>query len=95
MNNLYYEQFRNICKQYYDFDDENFEKLKNITFLKEVKKGEILLDNYSKAKYIYFICKGILRTYYLGENGEIYTKNLFSENYFSASKVSLLTKEDS
>jgi CRP-like cAMP-binding protein len=95
MSELYYEQFRSICKQYYDFDDENFEKLKNITFLKEVKKGDILLDNYSKAKYIYFICKGILRTYYLSENGEIYTKNLFSENYFSASKVSLLTKEDS
>ena len=71
------------------------EKLKNITFLKDVKKGEVLLDNYSKAKYIYFICKGILRTYYLGQKGEIYTKNLFSENYFSASKVSLLTKEDS
>lgn len=95
MKELYYEQFRNVCKQYYDFNDESFEKLKNITFLKEVKKGEILLDNYSKAKYIYFICKGILRTYYLGENDEIYTKNLFSENYFSASKVSLLTKEDS
>lgn len=95
MKELYYEQFRNVCKQYYDFNDESFEKLKNITFLKEVKKGEILLDNYSKAKYIYFICKGILRTYYLGENSEIYTKNLFSENYFSASKVSLLTKEDS
>lgn len=95
MNELYYEQFRNVCKQYYDFNDESFEELKNITFLKEVKKGEILLDNYSKAKYIYFICKGILRTYYLGENDEIYTKNLFSENYFSASKVSLLTKEDS
>lgn len=95
MNELYYEQFRKVCKQYYNFDDENFERLKNITFLKEVKKAEILLDNYSKAKYIYFICKGILRTYYLGENAEIYTKNLFSENYFSASKVSLITKEDS
>ncbi|QKF77744.1 Crp/Fnr family transcriptional regulator [Arcobacter defluvii] len=91
----YYNQLRESCKKYFDFDDGNFERLKNITFLKEIKKGEILLDNYSKAKYIYFICKGILRTYYLGENGEIYTKNLFSENYFSASKVSLLTKEDS
>jgi CRP-like cAMP-binding protein len=95
MSELYYEQFRKICSQYYDFDYESFEKFKDITFIKDVKKGEVLLDNYSKAKYIYFICKGILRTYYLGENGEIYTKNLFSENYFSASKVSLLTKEDS
>lgn len=91
----YYKQFRDTCSQYYDFNDEDFQKLKNITFLKDVKKGEVLLDNYSKAKYIYFICKGILRTYYLGQKGEIYTKNLFSENYFSASKVSLLTKEDS
>ena len=95
MSELYYEQFRNICSKYYDFDDENFKRFKDITFIKDVKKGEILLDNYSKAKYIYFICKGILRTYYLGENREIYTTNLFSENYFSASKVSLLTKEDS
>jgi CRP-like cAMP-binding protein len=95
MNELYYEQFRNICSQYYDFDDEIFEKFKDITFIKDVKKGEVLLDSYSKAKYIYFICKGILRTYYLGQKGEIYTKNLFRENYFSASKVSLLTKEDS
>ena len=42
MNELYFEQFRNVCKQYYDFNDESFERLRNITFLKEVKKGEIL-----------------------------------------------------
>ena len=24
MSELYYEQFRNICSKYYDFDDENF-----------------------------------------------------------------------
>lgn len=91
----YFKQLREACKQYYEFSDESFEAFKNICFIKEVKKGEVLQDTYSKAKYIYFICKGILRTFYLGEKGEIYTKNLFSENYFSASKVSLLTKEDS
>ncbi|OCL86044.1 DNA-binding transcriptional activator YeiL [Aliarcobacter thereius] len=91
----FYKQLRIACDEYFDFDDESFKKLKDITFFKEIKKGEVLLDNYSKAKYIYFICKGVLRTYYLDENGKTYTKNLFSENYFSASKVSLLTKEDS
>lgn len=91
----YYKQFRKACDEYFVFDDERFEKLKDITFFKEIKKGEILLDNYSKAKYIYFICKGVLRTYYLDENGKTYTKNLFIENYFSTSKVSLLTKETS
>ncbi|WP_320033813.1 Crp/Fnr family transcriptional regulator [Halarcobacter sp.] len=94
-NEEYFKQLREVCNQYHKFSDEAFEALINISFIKEVKKGEILQDTYSKAKYIYFICKGILRTFYLGENGQIYTKNLFCENYFSASKVSLLTKEDS
>ena len=91
----YFDQLRIACSQYYNFSDNDFERFKEICFIKEVKKAEILLDNYSKAKFIYFICKGILRTYYLDESGKIYTKNLFSENYFSASKVSLLTNEDS
>ncbi|MCH9813977.1 MAG: cyclic nucleotide-binding domain-containing protein, partial [Epsilonproteobacteria bacterium] len=91
----YFDQLRSACSAYYDFSDESFEAFKKICFVKEVKKGDILQDTYSKAQYIYFICKGILRTYYLNERGDIYTKNLFSENYFSASKVSLLTKEDS
>lgn len=91
----YFEQFRLACNQYYNFNDKSFEDFLSICFIKNVQKGKILQDNYSKAKYIYFICKGILRTYYLNEEGQIYTKNIFSENYFSASKVSLLTKEDS
>lgn len=91
----YFEQFRLACSQYYNFSDEVFEDFKNICLIKEVKKGEILQDTYTEAKYIYFICKGILRTYYLNEKGQIYTKNIFSENYFSASKVSLITKKDS
>ena len=28
MSELYYEQFRNICSKYYDFDDENFKDSK-------------------------------------------------------------------
>jgi len=91
----YFEQFRLACSQYYNFSDEIFEDFKRICFIKEVKKGEILQDTYSEARYIYFICKGVLRTYYLNEEGQIYTKNIFSENYFSASKVSLITKNDS
>lgn len=91
----YFNQLREVCKIYHNFSDEAHEKFKKICFIKEVKKGEVIQDTYSVAKYIYFICKGILRTYYLGEDGSIYTKNLFSENYFSASKVSLLTGEDS
>ncbi|WP_419764422.1 MAG: Crp/Fnr family transcriptional regulator [Arcobacter sp.] len=92
---IFLTQLREVCKQYHDFSDDAFEAFKQICFIKEVKKAEVLQDVYSPAKYIYFICKGVLRTYFLNEEGAIYTKNLFSENYFSASKVSLLTQEDS
>ena len=63
-------------------------KIKKILLLKEAKKAEILLDNYSKKQNIFTLFfKGILRTYYLGENGKFIPKIFFSENYFSASKV--------
>ncbi|WP_428025131.1 Crp/Fnr family transcriptional regulator [Arcobacter sp.] len=90
-----FNQLRETCKQYQNFSDKSFGEFRKISFLKEVKKGEVLQDVYSPAKYIYFICKGILRTFFSNEQGAIYTKNLFSENYFSASKVSLITGEDS
>jgi signal-transduction protein with cAMP-binding, CBS, and nucleotidyltransferase domain len=92
---IYFYQLREACKPYRDFSDKSFEEFEKILTLKKVKKGEVLQDIYAPAKYIYFICQGILRTYYLSEDGIIYTKNLFSENYFSASKVSLITKENS
>lgn len=95
MSDKYFDQLRAACKEYQDFSDKSFEEFKEICFVKEVKKGEVLQDIYSPAKYIYFICKGILRTYYLSEDGATYTKNLFSENYFSASKASLITGDDS
>lgn len=39
----YYNQLRESCKKYFDFDDENFERLKNITFLKKIKKEKFYL----------------------------------------------------
>ncbi|WP_024955089.1 Crp/Fnr family transcriptional regulator [Sulfurospirillum arcachonense] len=90
-----YHQLRLALQQYSTISDSSFTQLKEFLTIQNVKKGEILQDIYSPAKYLYFISKGILRTYYLNENGTIYTKNIFSENYFSASKVSLLTKENS
>jgi len=93
--NICYHQLKEALRQYSSISDDSFNKLKEFISAKSVKKGEILQDIYSPAKYLYFISKGILRTYYLNEKGTIYTKNLFSENYFSASQVSLITKEDS
>jgi len=92
---IYFEQFFKALNHYAPITKEEFELFKPYLSFKHVPKGEVLQDNYSPAHAIYFILKGLLRTYYLHDNGTIYTKNLFMENYFSASVVSLLNGENS
>jgi len=91
----FWEQFYEALNHYAPINRDEFALIKPYLKLRVVKKGEVLQDAYSPADAIYFICEGLLRTYYLGENSALYTKNLFHENYFSASVVSLLTGENS
>jgi len=91
----YWEQFYKALNHYAPINDDEFELFKPYLKLRYLQKGELLQDNYTPAHAIYFICKGLLRTYYLHEKSTIYTKNLFMENYFSASVVSLLSGENS
>lgn len=91
----FWEQFYEVLNRYAPISSDEFALFKPYLKLRVVQKGEMIQDNYTPAHAIYFICKGLLRTYYLHENSTIYTKNLFMENYFSASVVSLLSGENS
>ncbi|WP_333803871.1 Crp/Fnr family transcriptional regulator [Sulfurospirillum sp.] len=91
----FWEQFYEVLNRYAPISHKDFVLFRPYLKLKNVAKGDLLQDNYTPASAIYFICKGLLRTYYLHENGTTYNKNLFMENYFSASVVSLLKGENS
>lgn len=91
----FWEQFYEALNRYAPISRDEFALLKPYLKLRVAQKGEMLQDNYTPANAIYFICKGLLRTYYLHEQSTIYTKNLFMENYFSASVISLLSGENS
>jgi len=91
----FWEQFYEALNRYAPISHEDFALFRPYLTLKNIAKGALLQDNYTPASAIYFICKGLLRTYYLHENGTTYNKNLFMENYFSASVVSLLKGENS
>lgn len=91
----FWEQFYEALNRYAPISNDEFQLFKPYLKLRVAQKGAMLQDNYTPAHAIYFICKGLLRTYYLHEQSTIYTKNLFMENYFSASVVSLLTGENS
>jgi len=86
----YIQALKQQINLYSQISEESWKKIENICTFKEVKKSESLLYLGDKSHEIYFICKGLLRAYFSDEDGNIYNKNLFLENSFAGSKVSLL-----
>lgn len=75
--------------------DKSWELIKSTVQFQNLKKGEILLREGQIPRKIHYISKGILRTYYTDDEGNIYNKNIFFEKDFAASKVSLLLSSPS
>lgn len=82
-------------ESYYPISQKSWKLIENITEFQTIKKGETLLQNGEIAKNTHFIAKGILRTFITDERGNFYNKNLFLENSFAGSKVSLMLQTPS
>ncbi|OXA88912.1 Crp/Fnr family transcriptional regulator [Flavobacterium hercynium] len=82
-------------ESYAPISQETWKEIEYKVVLLSAKKGEILLENGQIAKDIYFVCKGVLRTFITDQEGTIYNKNLFLEGDFAGSKVSLLQQTPS
>ncbi len=57
-------------------------ELLNLAEEKHYKKGEILLYSGETCHYMGYIVKGMVRSYYLDDNGNDITKNFHIEDYF-------------
>lgn len=86
----YISELRTTFNRFSKISEESWFLIRSIIQFQSVKKGEIVLMAGQTAKNIHFICKGVMRTFYTDTQGNIYTKNIFLENSFPASKVSLL-----
>lgn len=82
--------FKQALRSYYPLSDATCDALLLGISFRSLCKGELLLGFGDVATELYFICHGILRTYTLDEEGHSYNKNLFLENDFAGSKVSML-----
>ncbi len=80
---------------YHKISETAWVALQSLIQIQEVSKGKLVLRGGDMARYIHFVNKGCLRTFYIDKNGNTYNKNLFLEGSFAASKVSLLTKSPS
>lgn len=91
----YLNNLKQTIKSYYPISESSWKLIENIAEFQSLKKGEIILQNGEIAKNLYFIAKGILRAFITDQQGNFYNKNLFLENYFAGSKVSLMLQSPS
>lgn len=93
------ETYLNNLKLYFEsyapISGKSWQLIENLTQFQTIKKGEILLENGEICKNLYFIAKGILRTFITDEEGNFYNKNLFLENTLACSKVSSMLQTPS
>jgi len=97
MNNKtkHLQSLKQRINSYSKISEESWNKIENICTVKELSKGETLLYLGEVADEHYFIAKGLLRAYFSDIEGNIYNKNLFLENSFAGSTVSLLKNSPS
>lgn len=71
------------------------EKLKNISNIIKIKKGDYFLKQGDKSSKIAFVSNGLFRMTYLTEDGKEFTKSFFSENNMLISYCSLIELRES
>ena len=93
--NIYINCLKLTIESYSPISEKSWKLIENITEFQTLKKGETLLQNGEIAKNLHFVAKGILRAFITDQQGNFYNKNLFLENSFAGSKVSLMLKAPS
>lgn len=91
----YLKNLKKTIESYFPISESSWKLIENIAEFQSLKKGEILLENGEIAKNQHFIAKGVLRAFITDQHGNFYNKNLFMENYFAGSKVSLMLQSPS
>jgi CRP-like cAMP-binding protein len=72
-------------------DEEGLEKILNVTIIKEVPAGTVLLYAGDIGKNIYMVIKGCLRSYFIKEDGVEITSQFFIEGQMVSSIESAMT----
>ena len=90
-----YEDNFNFLKSFYPISREIYDKLYGLARLRQIKAGERLVEIDEIPEYIYLINKGVLRSFFILENGKEVTKTIFTPIDFFASFTSLLMKQPS
>lgn len=87
-----FDQFWKFTNQFVPFSPKEKERIKAAVTIRDVPKNYILIDVGQTAKETYFINKGLLRFYYLTDEGNEVTGFIFQENMFAGSHESFFSQ---
>lgn len=75
-----------------NISESELEKLEHLITFRKLKKGELLLEENKVCNEIFFIKKGLLRSYFYNHQGDEITNCFAFENEFMASFSSFITQ---
>lgn len=93
--NKYLLQLKTTFNSYAPISEESWLIIQALVRFEFVKHGEIILRAGQTARNLHYICKGSLRAFIGGGEGNVYNKNIFLEGQFAGSKVSYLLNKPS
>jgi CRP-like cAMP-binding protein len=89
------ELIKKVMDEILPLNQECWEDFTSFFTIRNVKKGEIILDHNEVCKHVYFVNKGLLRCYYFTPEGREITGDFFSENKFLTDYFSFSTQQKS
>ncbi len=85
MEKSHIQHFQNTLKQYTKLDSKEFGTLLSIFKLKKYKNNDHIINPTEENNSIFFIISGLLRYYYLTEDGKEWNRAFLSERMISTS----------
>jgi CRP-like cAMP-binding protein len=80
---MYYQQLRTAVNQWVELTDRQWDKLAAIFHLRTIREQEQMLLPGDYVHELLFVCSGLLRFYYLSEDGTESNKAFAAENMFA------------
>ena len=95
MKEIYIQFIKDVFSKYHPISEKSLEQLCAVASIYQIKKGDLLLPIGKTSKHLHILYDGVIVSYFLNTDGDIYHKNIFLEGYFVGSMVSALTNSPS
>lgn len=86
------ENIKKVISNYIEINDKEWIYYSSKFRVKEIKKNEIILTEGSICRDIFFVVNGLLRVFFVDNNGKEKTFHFSLENTFSADYESFVKK---